>query len=215
MAIQPVKYPHISELTTDATTGHLTVTEETVSTQPIMSTTPQQLVQPLNVTRVTPRLDTRRDLADTGASVSATGILGILHEFTSTTMYEIMGYDGTVTKAAGQSIAHVYQAATGKTEPMLFVYVPTITGTIISLEHHARAHPDIHRWVQEATPTSHNSGWLGYVLRSGRPPSISIPDPVTYRPVLHPRHDLPTSKHNIFCGAQHTFHDLPSTNNIS
>lgn len=71
--------------------------------------------------------------------MSATGLLDILHQFTADTMYEIMGYDGIVMKATGQGVAHVYQAATGKTEPMLFVYVPYITGIIISLEHHA--HP--------------------------------------------------------------------------
>lgn len=37
------------------------------------------------------RVDARRDLADTGASVSATGRLDILHHFTPHTPYEIMG----------------------------------------------------------------------------------------------------------------------------
>ena len=109
----------------------------------------------LLVTRVTSRMDTRRDLADTGASVSATGMRSILHNFTPQTSYDIMGYDSVVTKAAGQGIAHVYQAFTGTTEPIFFVYVPTIDGTIISLEHHARTHPRIHRWTQAATPTTH------------------------------------------------------------
>jgi hypothetical protein len=159
--IHPVTYPDISELS-DPRAMHIDPTAEDNTThhirQPIFKDT---VVQPLNVTRISPRLDTRRDLADTGASVSATGLLSILHQFTADTVYEFMGYDGAVTKAAGQGVALVYQATTGKTEPMLFVYVPTITGTIISLEHHARTHAAIHRWVQEATP-SQNSGWVTF-----------------------------------------------------
>ena len=76
-------------------------------------------MQPLKVTRVTPCLDMRRHLADTGASVSATGLLSILYQFLAGTMYEIVGYDGTFTKTAGQGIAQVYHAATRTTEPML------------------------------------------------------------------------------------------------
>ena len=103
-------------------------------------------------------MDMRRDLADTGASVSATGMRHILHQFTPHTMYyEIMGYDGAVTEAAGQGIAQIYDVKTNTTEPMFFVYVPSIEGNIISLEHHARMHPRIHRWAQEAIPAT-NSG---------------------------------------------------------
>ncbi|KAI2502314.1 hypothetical protein MHU86_12118 [Fragilaria crotonensis] len=155
-SIHPVKYPDISEF---MDTKRLNRIRYPIQQENIV-------VQPLNVTRISPRLDTRRDLADTGASVSATGLLSILHQFTADTLYEIMGYDGAVTKAAGQGIALVHQATTGKTEPMLFVYVPTITGTIISLEHHARTHPAIHRWVQEATP-SQNSGWVTFYDANG------------------------------------------------
>jgi hypothetical protein len=36
---------------------------------------------------------------------------------------------------------------------MLFVYTPNVSGTIISLEHHAKTHPRIHKWTQEATPS--------------------------------------------------------------
>ena len=109
----------------------------------------------MTVTRVTSsRMDTRRDLADTGASVSATSMRHILHQFTSHTMYEIICYDGAVTKAAGQGVAQMYDdAQMNTTEPMFFVYVvPSIEGNIILLEHHARMHPCIHRWAQEAIP---------------------------------------------------------------
>ena len=100
------------------------------------------------------RVDTRRDLADTGASVSATGQLEILHHFTSHTPYEIMGYDGTVTRAAGQGTAYVHASDQDSLEEMFFVYIPSVDGTIISLEHHTRTHPDIHKWTQEAIPSS-------------------------------------------------------------
>ena len=72
------------------------------------------------------------------------------------------GYDGAVTKAAGQGIAqHIYNAQTQTTEPMFFVYVPSIDGNIILLEHHARTHPRIHRWAQDATPAT-NSGQVTF-----------------------------------------------------
>ena len=100
------------------------------------------------------RVDTRRDLADTGASVSATGRLDILHHFTPYTPYEIMGYDGITTRAAGQGIAYVRSSETEEMDEMFFVYIPSIDGTIISLEHHTRTHPRIHKWTQEAVPTS-------------------------------------------------------------
>ncbi len=92
--------------------------------------------------------------------MSATGLLDILHQFTADTMYEIMGYNGIVTKATGQGVVHVYQAATGKTEPMLFVYVPYITGTIISLEHHA--HPPGNPSMGPGGHPSHCSGWVAF-----------------------------------------------------
>jgi hypothetical protein len=41
------------------------------------------------------------------------------------------------------------------------VYTPTVTGTIISLENHARMHPRIHRWTQEAVPSS-DQGWITF-----------------------------------------------------
>jgi hypothetical protein len=98
-------------------------------------------------------LDNRRDLADTGASVSATGRLDILHKFSTRTSYDIMGYDGRKTRATGQGIARIQNPITGTVDEMLFVYIPSIQGTIVSLEHHAKTNPNIHRWTQEATPT--------------------------------------------------------------
>lgn len=59
-----------------------------------------------------------------------------------------------MTKAAGQGSAHIYNPATQQTDEILFVYTArTVSGTIILLEHHARTHPRIHRWTQEATPS--------------------------------------------------------------
>ena len=107
------------------------------------------------------RVDTRRDLADTGASVSATGRLDILHHFTPHTPYEIMGYDGTVTRAAGQGTVYVRSPEKEELEEMFFVYIPSVDGTIISLEHHTRTHPSIHKWTQEAIPTS-DAGWVTF-----------------------------------------------------
>ncbi|KAI2501046.1 hypothetical protein MHU86_13400 [Fragilaria crotonensis] len=103
----------------------------------------------------------QRDLADTGASVSATGLRNILHDFTTHTRYEITGYDGNVTKAAGEGYALVHNHATATTDRILFVYAPSITGTIFSLEHHAQTHPRIHRWTQEAIPST-QGGWITF-----------------------------------------------------
>ena len=103
----------------------------------------------------------QRDLADTGASVSATGMREILHDFTARTRYTITGYDGQVTRAAGEGYAHVRNHATHTIDKILFVYSPTITGTIFSLEHHAQTHPLIHKWTQEAIPST-NGGWITF-----------------------------------------------------
>ena len=46
-------------------------------------------------------------------------------------------------------------------DKILFVYSPTITGTIFSLEHHAQTHPNIHKWTQEAIPST-NGGWITF-----------------------------------------------------
>ena len=108
---------------------------------------------PRTITMINTRIDTRRDLTDTGATISATGIKSILHRFQEASDYRIKGYDGQVTKAAGQGYAKIYNPATKRTDEMLFVYAPMISGTIISLEHHAKTHPDIHKWTQEATPS--------------------------------------------------------------
>ena len=47
-------------------------------------------------------------------------------------------------------------------DEMLFVYTPMISGTIISLEHHAKTHPGIHKWTQEATPPSDDRGMITF-----------------------------------------------------
>ena len=73
-----------------------------------------------------------------------------------------MGYDGTVTRAAGQGIACVRSPDHDKLEEMFFVHIPSVDGTIISLEHHTRTHPTIHKWTQEATPTSDTGCWVTF-----------------------------------------------------
>ena len=108
---------------------------------------------PRTIILITTRLEFRRDLADTGASISATGIRSILHGFQNLSDYQIKGYDGKVAKAAGQGYAQIYNPDTQQTDEILFVYTPAVTGTIISLDHHARTHRRIHRWTQEATPS--------------------------------------------------------------
>ena len=108
------------------------------------------------------RVDTRRDLTDTGASASATGRLDILHHFTPHTPYEIIGYDGTVTRAAGQGIVlYVKSPDQSKLEEMFFVDSSSVDGAIISLEHHTRTHPTIHKWTQEATQVS-DTGYVTF-----------------------------------------------------
>ena len=106
------------------------------------------------------RVGTRRNLADTSASVSATGRLNILHHFTPYP-YKIMGYDGTITRAARQGITYVKCPGKEDLDEMFFVYVPSIDGTIISLEHHTRTHPKIRKWAQEAVPTT-DTGWVTF-----------------------------------------------------
>lgn len=117
---------------------------------------------PMCVTQAITQFDNRRDLADTGASVSATGRLDILHDFTPRTPYDTMGYDGRRTQAAGQGMARIQHPITGANEEMFFVYIPAIQRTIVSLEHHAKTHPNIHRWTQEATPVT-QSGWVTFL----------------------------------------------------
>jgi hypothetical protein len=80
------------------------------------------------ITQGIPPLDNRRDLADTGASVCATGMRDILHDFTPHTSYAIVGYDGAATHAAGQGTAHIMHPTLGRIEHMFFVYVPSIKG---------------------------------------------------------------------------------------
>ena len=161
-AIQPVQYPdnHMMRM---IPSGRDSIVTRAIPTIPQLTrsgppTNPHRLHQ---VHGHCARVDTRRDLADTGASVSATGRLEILHHFTPHTPYEILGYDGTVKRAAGQGIAYVQALDQDRLEEMFFVYIPTVDGTIISLEHHTRTHPDIHKWTQEAIPSS-DTGWVTF-----------------------------------------------------
>ena len=128
-AAHPVEFP-------DGRMMNVSRMETCWSHFPSPSTTPTVQTN-LCITQGTSRLDNRRDLADTGASVCATGMRGILHDFTPHTSYAIVGYDGAATHAAGQGTAHIIHPTTGSIEKMFFVYVPSIRGTIVSLEHHA------------------------------------------------------------------------------
>ena len=80
---------------------------------------------------------------------------------TEHTNYAIVGYDGACAHLAGQGVAHICNPTTGTIDHMFFVYVPSITGTIVSLEHHAKTHPRVHRWAQEAVPTT-SKGWVTF-----------------------------------------------------
>ena len=128
---------------------------------------PQMDNGPRTITLITTRLELRRDLAGTGASISATGIRSILHRFQNHSDYQIKGYDGQVTKAAGQGYAQIYNPDTHQTDEMLFVYTPAVTGTIISLEHHARTHP-LHRWThtKRRPRRAMIEGRLRYLMRT-------------------------------------------------
>lgn len=159
-AIQPVRYPdpHLLRMIPSVHDNIVINSIPSVSNCPTV-TIPSTVSQ---VTGQCARVDTRRDLADTGvSSVSATGRLDILHHFTPHTPYEIMGYDGTVTRAAGQGIAYVKSPDHDRLEEMSFVYIPSVDGTIISLEHHTRTHHNIHKWTQEAIPTT-DMGWVTF-----------------------------------------------------
>ena len=168
--VQPIQYPPLWELNTkecflvNAEDDPLELLEQTKlmdkepsaerpRTEVALPTSPPLDDEPCRITLITTRLDTRRDLADTGTTISATGIRSILHRFQDQSDYEIKGYDGQVTKAAGQGYACIYNPTSKQVDEMMFVYTPLVMGTIISLEHHARTHPRIHKWTQEATPS--------------------------------------------------------------
>ena len=89
------------------------------------------------------------------------GLCHLLHDFTVQTQYEIIGYNSVATPAQGQGYAHVRNPIDSSHERIFFVYTPTVTGTIISLENHARMHPRIHRWAKEAVP-SLDKGWITF-----------------------------------------------------
>ena len=85
-------------------------TSATGTQQPILVVPDEEV--PRRITMITTCLDTRQDLADTGATISATGIRSILHRFQVHSDYEIKGYDGQVTKAAGQGFARIFNPKT-------------------------------------------------------------------------------------------------------
>jgi hypothetical protein len=145
-AIHPVRYPGMTQVYSMPVSQR--ASEDRLEVHP-MKLDPVCLSKALRQIH----LDNRRDLADTGAFVSATGRLDILHEFSTRTSYDIMGHDGRKTRTTGQGIAWIQNPITGTVDEMLFVYIPSIQGTIVSLEHHTKTNPNIHPWTQEATPT--------------------------------------------------------------
>ena len=138
-AIHPVKFPLLDQIQRGIPSPSTPVPPSSATSVPLP---PIQPTNPSSSPCITLSVTTvqQRDLADTGASVSATGMLEILHNFTPHTRYEITGYDGQVTRAAGEGYAHVHNDALSTVDKILFVYSPTITGTIFSLEHHAQTH---------------------------------------------------------------------------
>ena len=80
--IQPVKFPLLEEI------QHAT---ETSPTQGGWITDEHNDSQPLSCITLSVTTTQQRDLTDTGASVSATGIRELLHNFTSETRHEIAG----------------------------------------------------------------------------------------------------------------------------
>ena len=136
--LHPVKYPPPDMLDASPSTIEKDCTNRVRSAQ-------------VNITRVHKE---GIHLADTGATVSATGMRHILHDFTTQTKYEITGYDGVSTPAHGEGYAHVRNPVSGAVDKIFFVYTPTVSGTIVSLENHAQTHPQVHRWTQDATPSA-------------------------------------------------------------
>ena len=65
-------------------------------------------------------------------------------------------------QAHGEGYAHVRNPVTGEIDKIFFVYTPTVSGTIISLENHAKTHPQVHRWTQEATPSADSGSIMFY-----------------------------------------------------
>jgi hypothetical protein len=154
--------------------------EETI---PISGPSMVLVEEPQRIPMITTRLDTRRDLADTGVTISVTGIRSILHRFQADSDYEIKGYDGQVTKAAGQGYARIYNPISKFVDEMLFVYTPLMMGTINSLEYHARTHPRIHKWTQEATP-SDDKGLITFYVND-RNGGLGISNHSESRIILH------------------------------
>jgi hypothetical protein len=82
--------------------------------------------------------------------------------FTPQTSYAMVGYNGAATQAAGQGTARIIHPTTGSVEDTFFVYVPSIKGTNVYLEHQAKTHPTIYPWTQETTPAS-KSGQVTFI----------------------------------------------------
>ena len=112
--IQLVKFPLLEEIQHASSTPSAS----------IWTTEDQDAPEPMSCITLSVTTTQQRDLADTGASVSVTGIREILHNFTPETRYEIVGYDGQITKAASEGYAHVQNEATQLIDRVLFVYSP-------------------------------------------------------------------------------------------
>jgi Reverse transcriptase (RNA-dependent DNA polymerase) len=107
------------------------------------------------------QIDSRKHhLADTGANFSVTDDPSFLHDYTNQTSYETTGYDGITTKATGHGIMKILNNF-GKVECHTIIHSQHADGTIISVEHHAKTNPAIHKWEQTSIPTEYR-GWITF-----------------------------------------------------
>ena len=107
------------------------------------------------------QIDSRKhQLADTGANFSVTDNPRFLHDYTTVTPYETTGYDGKTTKATGHGIMKVLNNF-GNIECHTIIHSAEADGTIISVEHHAKSNPQIHKWEQTSIPSEYR-GWITF-----------------------------------------------------
>ena len=141
--IQPVLLPPPEYIRNDADTYNHTQDTHTVVVQRII------------------QIDSRKHhLADTGANFSVTDDPRFLHDYTTVTPYETTGYDGVTTKATGHGTMKVLNNF-GKVECHTIIHSAQADGTIISVEHHAKSNPQIHKWEQTSIPSEYR-GWITF-----------------------------------------------------
>ena len=141
--IQPVLLPPMEYIQNDTDTSD--------HTQDIHTVVIKRIIQ----------IDSRKHhLADTGANFSVTDDPCLLHDYTTVTPYETTGYDGVTTKATGHGTMKVLNNF-GHVECHTIIHSAQADGTIISVEHHAKSNPHIHKWEQTSIP-SECRGWITF-----------------------------------------------------